>query len=816
MPFNPTTGVFTRVDNTFSDPVTGTLIDPIDADGLFDDYDAGLTASHTFTQTGTGAVPVAVTSIFQSKIYTPFMFGAVGNGVADDTAAIQRAIDALPFHGGAVDFPAGYDFLCASSLTITGQSVTLRGATNQNEDFFSPSITYSGTGTRFIDARDSRGFKLEGLRVQYSSASFTGSLVDLSGLTPGTTVSALASVIDCMLAPTTDRVGTATLLNMGGTVGANIERNFLRRGAPAVLGQAIIGQNTCTTLRQNLFLLSDTTPISEGGEAWILDGNIFENCADGTGKAFVNTASLPCKGMIWTGNWFGDVATGPGTLWIDAYLQGAVFQGNQIAGHSSISGVGIRLHSSSGVQISGNYFQYLTAAVDCATASTGLKMGTNTYLNVTTPITNASNCIADDFTLASTGITAISPQAVTYAKFQNLPAASLFGNSGALGVGQAIPVGGGFDFVGSTLARSALTGDITASLGSNTTTLATVNSNVGTFGSATQSVQFTVNGKGLMTAAANVTITPAIGSITGLGTGVSGAAANNIGSAGAFVTFNGAGGTPSSIVLTNATGIAAGLTAGHVTTNADLTGDVTSSGNATVIGANKVTRTMQAQGVARSVIGVAGNATANVADIQGTASQFLGVNSAGTALAFQTMSGDATLSGGALTLGTNVVTNAKAAQMAANTFKANNTAGTANSADITATQAAAMLAVVGGVLNSKVLSTTYNLATASGTQDINGAGFQPNSIIILSAVGGGNDAMSFGIVDSVAGQNSLKIFSDALVPAPQASAAIIYQNSAATASQTGVVSYLPDGIRITWTKVGSPTGTLTIYALCFR
>lgn len=39
-------------------------------------------------------------------------------------------------------------------------------------------------------------------------------------------------------------------------------------------------------------------------------------------------------------------------------------------------------------------------------------------------------------------------------------------------------------------------------------TLATVNANVGTFGSSSQVGQFTVNAKGLITAAANITITP--------------------------------------------------------------------------------------------------------------------------------------------------------------------------------------------------------------------------------------------------------------------------------------------------------------------
>lgn len=66
----------------------------------------------------------------------------------------------------------------------------------------------------------------------------------------------------------------------------------------------------------------------------------------------------------------------------------------------------------------------------------------------------------------------------------------------------------------------AMTGDVTTSAGAVATTLATVNGNVGTFGSATQASVITVNAKGLATAASGVTVTPAIGSITGLGAGV--------------------------------------------------------------------------------------------------------------------------------------------------------------------------------------------------------------------------------------------------------------------------------------------------------
>jgi hypothetical protein len=86
--------------------------------------------------------------------------------------------------------------------------------------------------------------------------------------------------------------------------------------------------------------------------------------------------------------------------------------------------------------------------------------------------------------------------------------------------------------------------------------LASINGNIGTFGSATQCATITVNAKGLITAISAAPCAPDISRVTGLGSGVAAALGIGVGNnAGSFITYNGVAGTPASINLTNGTAL---------------------------------------------------------------------------------------------------------------------------------------------------------------------------------------------------------------------------------------------------------------------
>ncbi len=84
-----------------------------------------------YTPSGTGATTTTVQAKLR-QVVSVKDFGAVGNGVANDTTAIQQAIDYVSsIGGGAVNFPTG-TYKISTKLSITANSVFLTGEGRQS------------------------------------------------------------------------------------------------------------------------------------------------------------------------------------------------------------------------------------------------------------------------------------------------------------------------------------------------------------------------------------------------------------------------------------------------------------------------------------------------------------------------------------------------------------------------------------------------------------------------------------------------------------------------------------------------------------
>jgi hypothetical protein len=116
---------------------------------------------------------------------------------------------------------------------------------------------------------------------------------------------------------------------------------------------------------------------------------------------------------------------------------------------------------------------------------------------------------------------------------------------------------------------------------------------------------------------------------------------------------------------------------------------------------------------------------------------------------------------------------------------------------------------------SKIKTFTYNLATASGTQTVSGVGFTPSLVLFIGCVSGSGNAFSLGIDNGGGATASYCIFFSGAWGVSSGNRSIV-QVIGTGFQQSYISSFNSDGFVLTWTKTNSPTGTSTIYALCFK
>jgi hypothetical protein len=313
-------------------------------------------------------------------------FGAVGDGVADDTAAIQNAINAVPVSGGTVFFPAGKLFRCAGQLTLDNREglQLIGGRAGTGPPGSTPHILYTGAGARFLSLHSVASVSLVSLCIRYNNPAFTGDLVDFdwSGLNRDPV---FIRIEDCAFSGMEPAVNARSLVRLNRAIVTTLRNCWFAYADVAILGgsphysNAIQVENCC-------FNYQNVSAIKNAVDTWLISGCTFEPRRDWTAGAYTQDPGRYAWSLNFIGNWFGDAISG-GT-WVTTQSLGLNFNGNRFetAGAGSTC---LRLTYSEGIHVVGNHFAG-NVGIDISGFAIGLSVMGNKFFGVPVPVNNAA------------------------------------------------------------------------------------------------------------------------------------------------------------------------------------------------------------------------------------------------------------------------------------------------------------------------------------------------------------------------------------------------------------------------------------------
>ena len=301
-------------------------------------------------------------------------FGAVSDGVTDDTASIQAAINyAASINGCNILFPAG-DYLCSGQLTSASVVVGLGfvGENANNSGGGGSALIYTGTASSFIEfsAVNSRFISFEKMRFISNNSSFAGTLVKVRGYN--------LNISQCYANAS---INAACLIDASNSVDAIISQVHFRGSQYCLKLDAC---NAVLVQQCDLGLYNNYAVTSTAAQGLTFQSCSFEQDQSNTLGLGVYASNV--QGLNVIGCWFGDVITtsGSGTSqWISGGGSGWNITGNYINGDGFHKMTAIAITETTvGISVTSNYFSNFSACLYINTAMTSdyTFLNNNVYL----------------------------------------------------------------------------------------------------------------------------------------------------------------------------------------------------------------------------------------------------------------------------------------------------------------------------------------------------------------------------------------------------------------------------------------------------